>query len=392
MLGITPRSLLVSWHRPVMRIVVPLVVMLGMIVAPAWAQKIDPRLTEDDDAFMSRQAEALLAEVSATLSRVPPALPEPHDRRLALLLLDAGLHDPYAPNRPAVQRFYHAQMEHAIAEMETTRVIEDAMIWKLYNHGFVVRTPTVTLAFDVYRGAPGFRADDPAKGRTIVASPGFPLSDDLAGRLVRQCDVLFVSHRHGDHADPWIARAFLDQGKPVVAPPDAFEGLPVHDRITHLKREAHVLQQLPVQNGARNLDVVVYPGQQYQGRGLPNNVVLVFTPEGMSFAHNGDQINDPYPEYQADYAWIDKVRDHHKVDVLMTNCWIDDIYRFTRGFNPKLVIPGHENELGHQVWDRVPYWGDVEYLHLTYPQLAKSNYPVLVMTWGESYRYRPVTQ
>jgi L-ascorbate metabolism protein UlaG (beta-lactamase superfamily) len=392
MLVTTWQGLLVSWHRNLTCIAVTLVVILGIAAASAWAEKIDPRLTDDDDAYMSRQAEALLAEVSATLARVPPAVPESPDRRLALLLFDGVLHDQYAPNRPAVQRFYHAQIERAIAAMENTRVTDGAVIWKLYNHGFVVRTATVTLAFDVYRGAPGFRVDDAAKGRTIVPSPGFPLSDDLAARLVRQCDVLFVSHRHEDHADPWIARAFLDQGKPVVAPADTFEGLPIHDRVTHLKREAHVIQRLPVQDGARVLDVVVYPGQQYQGSGLPNNVVLVFTPEGMSFAHNGDQINDPYPQYQADYAWIDKVRDHHRVDVLMTNCWTDDIYRFTRGFDPKLVLPGHEDELGHQMWDRVPYWGDAEYLHLTYPQLLKSKYPVLAMTWGESYHYLRAAQ
>jgi L-ascorbate metabolism protein UlaG (beta-lactamase superfamily) len=367
---------------------------LTCALTPAFAavQPVDPRLDEDDDAYMNRQAAALLAEVSETLRRVPPQLPEPRERRHALLLLDAVLHDAYAPNRPSVQHFYHARIKQALDQMENTRVAIGAVVWKLYNHGFVVRTPTVTLAFDLYRGAPGFRVDDPQKGRSVVPSPGFPLPDELAGRLARQCDVLFISHRHEDHADEWIARAFLDQGKPVVAPPDVFEGTSLHDRITHLKREAHVLQPLPIQRGNRELKVVVYPGQQYQGHGIPNNVVLVFTPEGMSFAHNGDQINDPYPQYQQDYAWIDKVRDHYRVDVLMTNCWTDDIYRFTRGFNPRLVIPGHENELGHQLWDRVPYWGDAEYLHLTYPQLLASQYPVLVMTWGESYHYKPAAR
>ena len=368
-----------------------LAVMSALLATPAAAERIDPRLSEDDDAYMSRQADALLSQVVAALTRTPPVLPEPPDRRLALLLIDGVLHDQYAPNRPAVQRLYHAQMERAISAMETTRVHEGAIIWKLYNHGFVVRTPTVTLAFDVYRGAPGFRINNPTGEGTVGLSPGFPLPDELAARLVRQCDVLFVSHRHGDHADPSIARAFLDQGKPVVAPSDAFEGADFHNRITHLEREANLLQRLPIQKGARNLEVVVYPGQQYQGRGLPNNVVLVFTPERMSFAHNGDQINDPYP-YQADYAWIDKVRDHHRVDVLMTNCWTDDIYRFTRGFNPRLVIPGHENELGHPIWDRVPYWGDAQYLKLTYPQLLASDYPVLVMAWGEAYHYKPAAK
>ena len=356
---------------------------------PRAGQAADPRLTEQDNAYLNRHAKALLDQVDKVFERTRPQLPEPLERRLALLLLDAVLHDVYAPNRPPVQDFYHARMNRAVESMEHTSPAEGAMIWKLYNHGFVVRTATVTLAFDLHRGPAAFRVEDPEKGRTNVPCQLFRMSDASAERLVQQCDVLFVSHRHGDHADPWVAEAFLNQNKPVVAPADVFESAAFHARITHLKREAHTLQQLPIQDGARELQVVVYPGQQYQGRGTPNNVALVLTPEGMSFAHNGDQINDPYPEYQEDYKWIDRVREHHRVDVLMTNCWLNDIYRFTRGFNPKLVIPGHENELSHPVNDRVPYWRDSEYLELTFPQLLASDYPVLTMSWGESYHYIP---
>lgn len=365
------------------------IITCAFISDPASADTFDPRLNERDDAYLNRQAEALLARVNDTLDRVPPQLPEPRERRLALLVLDGVLHDVYAPNRPPVQAFYHARVERALGQMEAELVTDGAVIWKLYNHGFVVRTPTVTLAFDLHRGAPGFRVDDPEKGRTVVPCPGFPLPDEPARRLVNQCDVLFISHRHDDHADEWIAKEFLAQGKPVVAPDDVLEKSPIHGQITHMKREAHTVQELPVRDGSVPLKVVVYPGQQYQGSGVPNNVVLVVTPEGTSFAHNGDQINDPYPEYQEDYKWIDKVRDYHKVDVLMTNCWLNDIYRFTCGFDPNLVLPGHENEVGHAIFDRVPYWGDAEYLQLTYPQLLESNYPVCVMTWGESYRYKP---
>ena len=353
------------------------------------AGAVDPYLGKEDDAFFSRQAGALLDEVDKTLGDVPPRIPEPHERRLALLLLDAVVHEPYAPNRPEVQQFYHRRMERAVKEIEEKQVSEGAVIWRLYNHGFVVRTKTVTLAFDLYRGPNGFRLDDPANGKRNVPTEGFPISEALAERLARQCDVLFVSHRHGDHADPFVARAFLAQGKPVVSPPDAFQGEDFQPQITQLKREAHTLQELPIRGGTLVLKVVVYPGQQYQGSGVPNNVVVVFTPEGMSFAHNGDEINDPYPQYQEDFKWIDEVHNHHRIDVLMTNCWLNDIYRLTRGFDPALVIPAHENELGHPAYDRVPYWGDSAFLNLNYPQLLASDYPVLPMMWGESFHFVP---
>ncbi|MBI2424144.1 MAG: hypothetical protein HYV27_15035 [Candidatus Hydrogenedentes bacterium] len=367
-----------------------------LLCATTWAEEgapvppvVDPRLTQDDDAYLNRQAQSLLATVDETLAAHPPVVPEPLERRLALAVMDGLLHDVYAPNRPPIQAFYQRRIEQLTGAMEATQVQEGARIWKLYNHGFIVRTATVTLGFDLHRGVAGFRVNDPKEGKSSVPSPGFPIRQDFVERIARQCDVLFISHLHRDHADDAFAQAFIDQGKPVVAPPGVFPNSDLATKLTVLPREAGLLQRLPIQNGARELELVVYPGQQYQSGGPPNNVVLVFTPEKMSFAHNGDQINDPYPEYQEDFKWIDQVHEKYDVDVLMTNCWTNDIFRFTRGFDPKLVLPGHQNELGHPIWDRVPYWGDAEFLKLNYPELLASDYPVLVMTWGESYHYIP---
>jgi hypothetical protein len=90
-----------------------------------------------------------------------------------------------------------------------------------------------------------------------------------------------------------------------------------------------------------------------------------------------------------DWDWIDQVAKNYRVDVLMTNAWTMDIMRLVKGFNPKLVMPGHEIEMGHTVWDRLPFWGDDAYLGLNYAELKKSKYPVVVTTWGESYWYNP---
>ena len=358
-----------------------------IIVYAALAEPINPALGAGDDAYLSRQTEAFLSEVVKTLDNVPPTVPEPRERTLALRLLDAVLHDTHSPNQPAVQAFYHTRMERAIRQIEEMRVDEGIQIWKLYNHGFVARTKSVTVGFDLHRGASRFRWDGP-DGRTSVEATGFPISDAVADRLAAQCDVLFISHEHRDHADPYIAEAFVKQGKPVVAPESALRDAPFHGQITHMKREAHTVQSLPLRDGMVMLEVVVYPGHQYQDGGPENNVTLVISPEGHSFAHNGDQINDPYPQYQEDFKWIDTVKDHHRVDVLMTNNWTNDVLRMVRGFNPRLVIPGHENELGHQMNDRVPYWGDETFLKLNFTEM-KAKFPCLVMTWGETYRFMP---
>jgi hypothetical protein len=101
----------------------------------------------------------------------------------------------------------------------------------------------------------------------------------------------------------------------------------------------------------------------------------------------GDQINEG--EFMPDYQWIDSVRSHFHVDVLMPPCWTNELFRIVKGFNPALVLPGHENELGHPVNDRVPFWGDADFLETTYDELKRSSYPVIVTTWGESIHFNP---
>ena len=334
-------------------------------------KKIDPSFDEREDAYMNRQSKALLEQVDRVLKKYPPQHPEPEARTLGLYLLDAVLHDKYAAFRKPVQQFYRSRMESVLYEIENTTVQEGAMIWKLYNMGFIVRTKSVTIAFDLVRG-------------DSSGSENFGLGDKIMQRFINQCDVLFISHHHRDHVDEWVTRSFVRAGKPVVAPSQVWEGEPVHKLITHLKREAHTVQNLPVQNGEIELKVVIYPGHQM--RSHDNNVPLIYTPEGITVSHMGDQINEG--DFMPDYEWIDQVAKHHDVDILLPNNWTNDIYRIVQGFEPELVIPGHENEMGHTFDDRVPFWGDEEYLGLEYTKLKRSKYLVVVMTWGESYYYK----
>ena len=82
-----------------------------------------------------------------------------------------------------------------------------------------------------------------------------------------------------------------------------------------------------------------------------------------------------------DFAWIDGVGNNHKVDVLIPNCWTTDPKRSAEGYNPKLIIPAHENELGHSIDHREAY--ALNYSRWNVP------YPTLFMTWGESFHYKP---
>jgi len=347
----------------------------GRVVAQVYNKKEiggkpDPQLSQKDNDYLDRQAKVFLDTVNSILLTNPPALPENRERGMAKLLMDAVFHENFAVYRKPAQQFYRERVDRVIKELETTKVEKGVRIWKVYNMGFIARTKTVTIAFDLVTGI-------------TSSSPDFAMSAEQVSRLAKQCDALLISHRHFDHADKTMAQQFLNYGLPVVTPAQAWKDDSIHQRITHLERVAEKVQQLKLKKA--KIDLVVYPGHQMQA--IDNNVYLVTTPEGITLAHTGDELNEN--EFMIDYDWIDQVAKHHKVDVLMPNAWTMDILRVTKGFNPKVVMPGHEIEMGHTVWDRLPYWGDDQYLELTYEKLKKSSYPVLVMVWGESYHYVP---
>jgi L-ascorbate metabolism protein UlaG (beta-lactamase superfamily) len=235
---------------------------------------------------------------------------------------------------------------------------------------FIARTKSVTIAFDLVSGI-------------TSGSPDFTMSPDQIDRLAKQCDVLLITHRHPDHADKTVAERFLALGLPVVAPEQVWKDEPIFSQIIHLERSVDKTHKLKLKR--YTLDLVVYPGHQMKS--IDNNVYLVKTPEGISLAHIGDQINEG--DFMMDWDWIDQVAKNHPVDVLMPNAWTTDIFRIVKGFDPKLLLPGHEIEMGHTVWDRLPFWGDDQYLELNYSELKKSKYPVAVLVWGESYRHIP---
>ena len=309
--------------------------------------------------YLDRMHEHSLNAVEAILRTSRPTASEPASRHLAMLMLDEALHydEPDSNASPAVKSFFRTRLEVAALEIPRTRVEHGVVIWKLYDHAFVVRTATVTVAFDLTRSYWGMAGDEPQ-------------IEDFTRRIIDQCDVLFVSHVHDDHFDKWVTDTFLAQDKPVVAPANVD---PDEKRITRLSRDPDARQRVKLSNG-KELEVVVFPG--FQGD-LENNVSLVYTPEGLSAAHTGDLFKSnstPGDPWQ----WIDHVKDKWQVDMLLVNVWTSDLKRVIEGFNPSLVFTGHENEMGHEPLKRKTNY-------LAYDRMRDSTYPWVLMTWGESY-------
>ncbi len=231
-----------------------------------------PELLDAPDEWIDRS----LQWVDYILRNYRPGLIELPARRPAIFRLDEILHIDSAPQKPLVQRFYQRRLQSAIAEIEQTKVTEGAHIWRLYNHGALVRTASVSFAFDVVPGIP---------------TPGFSLGRECLTRIVAQSDAIFISHKHPDHANADVARLFMAARKPVIASERLFvDDAALSNNLTVPERSLDKVHEISIQNGKSSLKVVTYPG--HQGPPVQNNVNLVITPEDFTVVHTGDQSGD----------------------------------------------------------------------------------------------------
>lgn len=319
--------------------------------SPSWRDAIPGILNE--------QHQHSLAVIETLLDRFPPEHIESLERQTALLLLDNVLLEADAVQKPAVQAFFVDRTKKVGAALQDIKITQGARIWKLYNHGFIVRTASVTIAFDLVSGK-------------HLGNTGFCLPDDLIEDFARQCDILFISHFHMDHADARVAEIFVRNGKPVAVPEGLWKAQSFAEGLVRLQRVAATVQTIPIRGSADSLKVVNYPG--HQGELVANNVVVVTTSEGLTFAHTGDQSN------ASDFEWIDAASQAQRIDVLMPNCWGADLPRLIAGFDPVLVIPGHEHEVGHTIDQRKPFW-------FVRARLGDMADRAVLMAWGECYTY-----
>jgi L-ascorbate metabolism protein UlaG (beta-lactamase superfamily) len=299
------------------------------------------------DTLLSRQAASMFDLIDHSLREYPPEIGQPIVRKLALYNLDALFHETRYDQSPELLQFMAKRITEALADL--SQPLDDGIkIYKLYNHGFVVRTATVTVAFDLYRG----------KGL---------IADSLMQAIVDKCDILFITHLHKDHADNQVAEMFKKSKKQIWIPSNLWED---YAHVQHIRSEKITERKIKVKNSF--LNVTIIPGHQGE---LMNNIYEITTPEGFNVIHTGDQ------HCENDMGWISQIyKQIPAPDVLIVNCWTKHFSDFVNGFNPKLVITGHENELGHTIDHREPYW-------FSFQKLEQINKPYVLMTWGENYKF-----
>jgi L-ascorbate metabolism protein UlaG (beta-lactamase superfamily) len=285
-----------------------------------------------------------LTWIRETLRANPPASGDLALRRHAISALDEPLHLRSAPLLDSVRDYLRGGIDDVLTQIRGETITDGVVIWKLYNHGWIVKSAEQTWGFDIYEGF----------GKATMTS-------EQVDGLLDQIDVLSCSHWHRDHASPPVIKRALEMDIPVLLPP-----LPGGELGKYLGREFRGAEHIWGEGSgeAGGIPYHVYQGHQDH---RPNNV-FVANVGGTKVMQSGDQWN---PD---DYEWIDRVGVEHDVDVLLT--WMADLQRITQGVRPRVVIPGHENELGHLFEHREPY-------DQAYERTEQVDCETYVLAWGE---------
>ena len=302
------------------------------------------------EAYLQDQAAFVFEKACNIFDAYPPVIHLGEERMLAMLSLDALLHDTRLDGGVAFRSYMKNIIGKQLAKLQQTKVPgKNLRVFRFYNHGFIIKSPTVTIGIDLVRGG-------------HAANPF--INDTLMRSVVEQCDILFITHAHGDHADAAVVRMFCEQGKTVVVPEEIWKDMPPQFRV--LRGTDMIRETIPVSPKNISLSVRVYPG--HQGKVL-NNVYLITLPEGQTIAHTGDQdcTDDMVAKVGA-----------HKIDILFVQCWMMPMEKMIAGVKPALIFTGHENEMGHTIDHREAYW-------LTFRRMKNINVPYVAMAWGEFY-------
>ena len=297
------------------------------------------------DGYLDDQAKVLFGLIDATLGRNPATTEPSAERQLALASLDALLHDTRNDDSPALHAFLDMRMTRVLSQLKERPKKKGVELFKLYNDGFVVRAGGATVGFDLCGTRQGVKY----------------IPDSLMREIVGLCDMLFISHRDPDHADAIVVDMASEAGIPVYGPED----------YPNEKTEKVRMEDFGSRRLAKGLEVQALPGHQDE---LQNNIYVVTFPNGHTVAHCGDQY------IREDLVWLKTVSEKmvRPLDILIIDCWALELKETVEGFSPRLVVFGHENEMGHTIDHREAFW-------LTQYKSETLPVPSVVLSWGEGY-------
>lgn len=317
----------------------------------------NPRYGQDAATFLTTQGWQTLNMIRNTLHNNPPCdLRHSEARKMALFAFDGIIHNKFYDKSECLSWFINTGVKEEIDSLAKP-VEKGLLVCKVYNDGYVIKSPSTTIAFD------------------LCGREGTIVKDTLLRKLVDCSDALFISHHHSDHADSLVIREFLAKGKPVITAENMF---PEDQRIIHIENDVNTSKKIKLRNG-KKISFTCLPGHQNVTQTswvqCLHNVVTF--PEGYTVAHIGDQAHNE------DMPWIQKAKESiPRVDLMFVTAWMGNAQNIVNGYDPKIVFTGHENEMGHPIETRIPFW-------YAYHQYNKLRQPVLVMGWTEMFHYVP---
>lgn len=275
-------------------------------------------------------------EVVAKLKKRYPPCPENNAVRADILrLLDYPLHfnnfdkdlsaEEVSHYNKATTKYISDAKNSVLSQLKTTHPEEGMAVWKIYNMGVILRTPSHTVAID-------------------ISTPSLnDWSREDYKLLAEQVDIIFLTHPHSDHYIQGVIEEMSAAGKPVV--------LPCHLPFTKEMESVIVLDksnETPI--NIAGIDVLNFMGDQ--GEKIPCNIYLLDI-EGIRVIHNGDNYDR---EQEA------KISNYPAANLIIASTWNKIQSILTAAMSApgadkagQLLIPAHENELNHGVRNRESY-------------------------------------
>ena len=326
-------------------------------------------------------------------------------RMAGLRIIEYPLHvDNYGTNttlqekhvfNKVIREYCVSARDRVFKEVAAAKVPKGSLrLWRIYNMGYIMKGPKHTVAIDI-TARPEFYIIDGNRYMPQTNEVVWTKSDWK--RLTELADMIFVTHPHGDHYNRAGIEAFIAANKPVVVPCDLMEYVPgrrpkkgpdgkyivERDNITKAACCVKLTtdHDQPVDVGG----VKVWNFHGNQGKDTPCNVYLLDI-DGVRVAHNGDNY---------DRVKEKKLSKCPPADVIIASTW-NNIQSMVsscmgaQGFDRKnaVLLPSHENELGHNVKQRESYWE----MYVRKDRLNKKDFPwprIHPLSYGENITVAP---
>lgn len=296
---------------------------------------------EPEPMFTHHGPSDKIEQIKINLWNNSPNYGSPEIRELILLELDELLLDPSSYGSTKSFEFYTSMIQKVSEEIDD-EVISGIRIWMMYNHGFIVKTPHNTFAFDLTDGYTAWQMDE---------------SYEIPEQIVKNIDFLLISHKHDDHYDESIINKVLDYGGQVI---NVIDNRPMY--IDGISIAAH--------NGVHS---------------VVNRIFEIITVDGYKIVHTGDNETSEALPFIAD---VDVLLLYAKTNESFTTYSSVGMRNSINKLTPTITIPGHIHEFGHKA--------DVRALDSGVRALYKWSFfitnewiptTMTIMAWGEYFDF-----